>query len=110
MCSWALDEGYEYIYGDWYSAPVVAAYAGGQLDAGFWVVPDYFNALGFTNATNIYGEEENQKAVYVFLTENEEDSLLCAQEKGVTLTKVADFGELHAYTSPVPLVNPPAAP
>lgn len=110
MCQWAMGEGYEYVYGDWYSAPDVAAHSGGKLDAGVWVTPNYYQALDFTNATDIYGEEENKKAIYVFYTKDEADSLAAAQERGVTLVKVADFGDLHAYTSPVPLVIPPKDP
>lgn len=54
---------------------------------------------------DIYGEEENRKAVYVFSTSDEEAGLLTAQAQNVVLEKVIEFGDLRLYTSPVPLMR-----
>lgn len=102
MCQWALDEGYEYVYGDWSVAPYIAAYSGGSLEAGFWY-DDPFHPVTYINALDIYDEEDNARAIYAFSSEDVEQGLRLALERGVELTLVAEFGEYKAYTSPVPL-------
>lgn len=105
MCDWAVSHGYKYVYGDWFTAPRIAVHSGGQLVAGYWWKTDIYCPLGYLNIQNIYGSKENEKAVYVFTSEDCENGLTAAQNKGVPLTKVAEFGDYTAYTSPVPLMH-----
>lgn len=106
MCNWAVEEGYEYVYGHWLVAPRVAACSGGELIAGYWW--EDYEAMPYLISANIYGEEENAKAIYVFTSDDEAECLRLAAQRGVTLTKVAEFGDYKAYTSPVPLMEAPA--
>lgn len=105
MCDWAMEEGYEYVYGNWFVSPRVAAYSGGEIEAGYWW--DTYETLRYNVASDIYDEDENAKAIYVFTQTDEEEGLRLAAERGVELTFVAEFGEYRAYTSPVPLMNTP---
>lgn len=111
MCDWAVENGYGYVYGSWgYCAPYIARYSGGKLVAGCWH-SDVYQVLGYINPQNIYGEEENARAIYVFLGAGEEErGIALALERGVTLTKVAEFGDLRAYVSPEPLMETKVAP
>lgn len=106
MCQWAMEEGFEYIYGGWYTAPYTAAYSGGRITAGFWF-DDIYNPLTYINALDIYDEEDNEKAVYIFDSQDRDRALDLARDRGVTLTEVAQFGDLTAYTSPVQLNRNP---
>lgn len=105
LCQWAVEENYEYIYGGWFTAPPVAAYSGGNLTAGYWWPTYLYQPLGYINSDDIYDTEKNEKAIYVFTDSDEKAGLLLAQERGVTLTKVAEFEEYFVYTSPVPLMD-----
>lgn len=107
VCQWALDEGYDYIYGDyWGAGPQVAVYSDGELRAGCWHTPEnVFWVEMANNPQDIYGEEENEKAIYVFTEEDEAAGLEAARERGVTMEKVAQFGDCHVYTSPVQLMR-----
>lgn len=106
MSQWLLDEGYEYIYGDWCVVPRIAAQSNGQLKTGFWYQIEHtFEILEYLNRQDVYGPEENEKGVYIFTSELLEAGLLAAQEQGVTMEKVAQFGDYFAYTSPVPLMH-----
>lgn len=105
MCDWAMSEGYEYVYGHWFVAPRVAACSGGEMEAGYWWEP--MEPMTYNIASDIFDEEDNEKAIYVFTPDDEEDCLRIAAEKGVELTKVAEFGDYKAYTSPVPLLEAP---
>lgn len=105
LCQWAVEEGYEYIYGGWFTAPPIAAHSGGDLTAGYWWPTYLYQPLGYINSDDIYDAEKNEKAIYVFTDSDEEAGLLLAQERGVTLTKVAEFEEYYVYTSPVPLMD-----
>lgn len=106
MAVWAMNEGYEYVYGDLFTAPRVAIYSGGSLEAGYWMATGtIYEPLDYLNLQNIYGQEENEKAIYVFTNADEEQGLDIAKERGVQMTKVADFGVYRAYTASEPLMD-----
>lgn len=107
MSDWAVENGYQYVYGEyWGTAPQVAVWADGKLDAGCWHGEQNVYLVEMANTPkDIYGENENQKAVYVFTAVDEAQGLERAEARGVTLTKVAEFGAFCAYTSPVQLMQ-----
>ena len=107
MCSWAMEQGYEYVYGEyWGTAPTIAVYSNGQIDAGCWHTPqNVFRVASSNTPRNIYGAAQNEKAIYVFTSADEVQGLQKAKARGVTLKKVAEFGQFCAYTSPVPLME-----
>ena len=107
LCQWAVEEDYEYIYGDyWGTATQIAVYSDGELKAGCWHTPEnVFYVEMANNPQDIYGEAENEKAIYVFTSEDEAAGLAAAEKRGVTMTKVAEFGDCKAYTSPVQLMR-----
>lgn len=107
MSQWAVEQGYSYVYGDyWGTAPQIAVCSEGKLDAGCWHRPEnVFQVETANTPQDIYGEAENAKAIYVFTDEDEAQGLQCAIARGVTLTKVAEFGKYRAYTSPIPLMG-----
>ena len=108
MCYWAIDNGIEYVYGDyWATAPKIVSYSDGKLEAGCWHTPEnIFNAEPFNTPQDIYGEEENKKAIYVFTPSDEAVGLQVAQERGAKMEKVAEFGDNFAYISSIPLMQP----
>lgn len=107
MCDWAMENGYEYIYGDyWGTAPQIAVYAEGEIEAGSWhTTNNIFVAEKFNTPQDIYGAEENKKAIYVFTSDDEQYGLRAAKEREITLEKVAEFGIYYGYTSPEPLMD-----
>ena len=107
MCDWAMENGYEYVYGDyWGTAPQIAVCAEGDLEAGSWhSTNNIFIAEKFNTPQDIYGAEENAKALYVFTDADEQYGLRAAEERGITLEKVAEFGIYYGYTSPEPLMD-----
>ena len=106
-CQWAVEEGYDYVYGDyWGAAPAVAVYSDGELQAGCWHTPEnVFYVELVNNPQDIYGEEENERAIYVFTAEDESAGLAAAEARGVTMEKAAQFGDLRVYTSPEQLMR-----
>lgn len=105
LCQWALENGYEYVYGCWFTSPRIAVHSGGDLTAGYWLRGEPLCPIGYLNLQNIYGPEENAKAIYVTTEEEEPDLLFAAKEQGVSMTEVATFGMFTAYTSPIPLME-----
>ena len=95
---WAVEQGYSYVYGDyWGTAPQIAVCSEGKLDAGCWHRPEnVFQVEAANTPQDIYGEAENAKAIYVFTDEDETHGLQCANDLGITLTKVAEFGKYRA--------------
>lgn len=107
LCRWAEEKGYAYVYGDyWGMAPQIAVYSDGELTAGCWHAPENVFFVERVNThQDIYGEEENEKAIYVFTTNDETIGLEAARQRGVTMEKVAQFGDCRVYTSPVQLMQ-----
>lgn len=112
MCQWLMENDYTYAYGNyWDGAPPVAVYSGGKIEAGYWFpTSSMYQARDILILRDIYGAEENEKAVYIFTSEDEEQGVRTALDRGITITKVAEFGDYKAYTSPVPLMSPPDFP
>lgn len=106
LCHWAMEQGYTFVYGSWFDAPSIALHSGGKLTSGHWWIEDPYVPLLQLNLQNIYGPEENAKAIYVFTPGNEETCLNLAQERGIQLTKAAEFGQYSAYTASAPLLHP----
>lgn len=107
MCQWAIDNGYEYVYGDyWGTAPQVAVHSGGTVEAGSWNTPEYIFVIErFNTPQDIYGEEDNARAIYVFTSMDEEIGLQVARERGATMELMAEFGIYRAYTASKQLMH-----
>jgi len=106
LCEWAVNEGYAYVYGNWEIVPHIAIPSDGKIVAGYWYpTEDIYHPVGYINAQDIYGVEENKKALYIFTSRDEEMGLALAKQRGVTLSKVAEYGDYYAYTSPIPLMK-----
>ncbi len=94
----------QYIYGDWStSATNVALRSNGKLKACSYH-ENIFQILPYINPQQYYGENENRNAVYIFKKEEEGAALSFADQKGVTMTKMAEFPRHTLYTADQPLM------
>lgn len=107
LCDWAVENGYQYVYGDyWGAAPEIAVYSNGALEAGCWhTAENVYQAELANTPQDIYGEEENEKAIYVFTSDDESTGQQVAAERKVTLEKLAQFGDLRVYRASEPLMR-----
>lgn len=104
-CQWIMDRGYEYVYGSWaFVAPRICVRSGGALTAGSWF-GDVYTVLDYINPLDIYSEEDNAKAVYVFQDDEIERGRELAGERGVALTELKRIGPFRICTSPVQLMT-----
>lgn len=98
LADFIVDNGYDYIYAQWYFGSRVAVRTDGAAIAGTWH-DEPLEILGYINPQNIYSEEDNSRAVYI-VTDEELDAFLArAEELGATVTKVCDTYNLDAYES-----------
>ena len=106
LSQWAVDNGYEYVYGEyWGTAPQIAVYSQGKLDAGCWHGSENVYQVELANTPqDIYSAAQNEKALYVFTSEDVQNGLQCAQEKGVSMELKVQFGDFRAYTASKPLM------
>lgn len=106
MSQWAVSQGYAFVYGDyWGTAPQIAVWSEGKLDAGCWHGSEnVFQIEAANTPQDIYTDADNERAIYVFTAEDEAQGLQKALERGVALTESAQFGKFHAYTSPIQLM------
>ena len=98
LADFVAEEGYDYIYAQWYYGSRVAVRADGAAIAGTWHDAP-LEILGYINPQNIYSEEDNSRAVYIVADDELDAFLERADELGATVTKVFDAGHLDAYES-----------
>ena len=105
ISEYIVDNGYIYIYGDWSVACPIAVYANGKaLAACSYKRP--FEILGYINPQGVYGEKENEKAVYVFYGHQSTSALRYAARIGAKMTLIKEFeGGYTLYTSDKPLMH-----
>ncbi|MBQ6824269.1 MAG: hypothetical protein IJP27_06435, partial [Clostridia bacterium] len=103
IAHWLVENDYRYLYGEWGMVTKVAPYADGKVLAGGYY-ENTFEILPYINYQDIYSEEHNQKALYLFQGDHRE-ALELAAARGATLTEVARFmGDHVLYASDRPLM------
>lgn len=107
IADWAVENGYELVYGDYSNAaPKVAANSDGALISGGWNRSIMFKAQEYLNPQNIYSEEDVKRAIFVF-TESELDyAFEAAETGGGQLIFQGKYGDFYVYTSTVQLMYP----
>lgn len=106
ICEYALESGYEYIYGQDVSAPLVAVWSDGKLTAGVWEKEVIFKRVPYINVNNIYTLDDYKKALFVFVDEELPQAQLEAEGSGAVLTEVGRFGTYIVCTSSKQLMYP----
>ena len=97
---WAVDNGYELVYGNQsMSAPAVAVCADGALTAGCWQDDFPYKVSPHINIRDIYRLADAGRAVFVFLATEEEAMVAEAAANGVTMTFRGAYGYYRLYTA-----------
>ena len=105
ISEYVVDQGYKYIYGDWNIICPIATYTNGKV-----IAASSFNnpleILEYINPQDVYGEEENKHAVYIFFEKEHLKALEYANKIGakITLVKQLDPGYM-LYTSDKQLMH-----
>lgn len=100
IAEYVVEQGYTRLYGGWSTAPAVAVWTDGAVDAGFWY-SDVCAVLPYINAQDIYEEADNEKAVYLVHEVEEAAFHKRAEELGAQVTLEIRFEDtlLALYTS-----------
>lgn len=106
VSDFVVEQGFTYVYGDLAITGPIAAYTNGRVLA----ASSYGNALEilpYINPQGVYGEAENQNAIYVFRGRDDIDALEYAKKIGAKMTLVAEYsrGYYTLYTSDKPLMH-----
>ena len=100
IADWALDHGYELVYGSQsMSAPSVAVCADGKLTAGCWQDDYLFKVSPLINIRDVYHIEDYKRAVFVFLETEVPAMLAETSANGVKMTDHGQYGYYHLYTA-----------
>ena len=100
IADWALDHGYELVYGSQsMSAPSVAVCADGKLTAGCWQDDYLFKISPLINIRDVYHIEDYKRAVFVFLETEVPAMLAETSANGVEMTDYGPYGYYHLYTA-----------
>ena len=107
ISDYAIEEGYEYIYGSHsFTAPVIAAQSDGKLIAGCWDDEIIFKVSPHINIKDIYYLNDYSKALFVFLEREVPYALKEAAGNGAELKPVGKFGQYCLYTSDKQMMYP----
>lgn len=100
ICDWALNNGYELVYGNQsMSAPSVAVCADGALTAGCWQDDLPFKISPHINIRDVYHIEDYRRAVFVFLETEVPAMLAETAANGTEMTDRGRYGYYHVYTA-----------
>ena len=102
----AEEAGIRYVYGDWYSLPGFAVWGDDDFRCGFWD-ESTLDTVNYLNLRDIYGEEENAEALYLFTYWDEASFLERAREKGASPELFGRYGNCPAYRSDKPVMRVP---
>ena len=99
---------YEYLYGDWYTATMTALHTDGKIRA-YCSFGGLFEVLPYINPQKVYGEEFNDRAVYLIPSEKLGEAKVYASKKGATLTNIQSLGDgkYYIFESDIPLMYTP---
>lgn len=108
VAQWAVDNGYELVYGSSLAAPTVALYSDGALTAGSWNDEIMLKALEYLNLQNLYSLEDTNRAIYIFMPWELDYAHEAAENAGAALTRIDEelCGGKNVYTSDVQLMYP----
>ena len=106
ICEYALENGYQYIYGQDISAPGVAVWSDGELIAGVWEKEVIFKRVPYINVSHIYSLDDYDKALFVFIDEELPQAKIETEGNGAVLTEVGRFGSYTVCTSSKQLMYP----
>lgn len=103
---YAVDHGYELVYGNHENACEIAVWSDGALTAGCWDAEVCFKIVPYTNIRDIYHLSDYARAVYVMRDYEAELAIAEAAAGGVELRREAQFGPYGLYSSSGPLLYP----
>ncbi len=102
VVSYLEEHNISYLYGDWSYVLGIAMTADGRVIPGGWYF-DTYQVLTYVNPLGIYGDEDNDKAL-ILLTEDDNDAITKAAERGVTMQAVFATGKYTLYKADAQLM------
>ncbi len=107
ICSYAVDNGYELLYGNIaHLTPSAAAYSDGKLIAGCWEDEVIFHAVPYLNTRDVYRRTDYSRALFVFYKDEVDAAYTEAAGSGAVLTERARIGDYVLCTSSQQLMYP----
>ncbi len=92
------ENGYNMLYGHFWKVSLIAGITDGRVTAGTWN-ERMFEALSYISPMDIYGESDNENAVYLIENNNIEFAKAYASERGAFLVPVKYIDTFGLYTS-----------
>ena len=104
FCRDAEAAGIEYVYGDWQTTPALLVWSDGRITGGFWD-EIIFLVRDNINLQDIYGEEHNERALYVLGPWGRENFMFYCHEMGAEYEVFGEYGDWIAYRATKQLMN-----
>ncbi len=103
---WLEEQGCDQIYGQFWTVGPIGLAANGAVDAGHWVFSNFYEISPYLTAEDLYTEQANEAAAYVFTQQDRERGVEAARRLGVELEYQGQVGELYyIYKSPKQLMH-----
>ena len=100
ICDWALENGYELVYGNQsICAPYVAVCSDGKLIAGCWEDDNLFQIIPYINIRDVYSLNDAERACFVFLESELPVMREKTEEAGIEMTARGQYGPYYVYTA-----------
>lgn len=103
---WLEENGYDKVYGQFWTVGPVGLASNGAVEGGHWVFSNFYEISPYLTAEDLYTEEANSTAAYLFTEKDRERGVAAAQKQGVELEFKAEIGDMYyIYESPVQLMH-----
>lgn len=100
VCDWALDNGYELVYGNQsITAPYIAVCSDGKLIAGCWEDENIFHIMPYINIKDVYHLSDAERAIFVFPESDIPVMREKTEEAGIEMTYHGQYGLYYVYTA-----------
>ena len=103
---WLEDNGFDTVYGQFWTVGPIGLASDGAVQGGHWVFSNFYEISPYLTAEDLYTEEANETAAYVFMEQDRDRAVAAAEEAGTPLefqTEIADT--YYIYTCPEQLMH-----
>ena len=103
---WLEKNGFDTVYGQFWTVGPVGLASNGAVEAGHWVFSNFYEISPYLTAEDLYTPRANDHAAYLFTQQDRDRGVQAARKAGVELEFRAQVAEqYYLYTSPVQLMH-----
>ncbi len=103
---WLEENGYDKVYGQFWTVGPIGLASNGAVQGGHWVFSNFYEISPYLTAEDLYTEQANQTAAYVFTRQDRDRGVEAARAQGAELELKAEIADMYyIYECPEQLMH-----